>query len=170
MALQQRAVDAVAAWEPQTTIAVGKKLGVVINSEPNTGLIIIEKKFATSHPNLVVRLLIAYLQAEYFVATHKELTDNWFAQASHVSKELISKIKIAEPNMVQTDPKKIELSMNKFDFDRTQQLANAMFSAELINQPINIKDYIDLSYLQKAQAEWQHEASNLTAAKITDAI
>ncbi len=156
MALQQKAVDAIATWEPQTSIAVLKKLGTVIDQDAAPGFIIIEKKFANDHPETIVRLLTAYLQAEYFVATHKELTDDWFAAGSHFSKELISKIKIIEPNLLQKDPHKIDLNLTEEDIDKCQQHANAMFAAGLIKQPVNIREHIDLSFLQKAQAQWQH--------------
>ncbi len=155
MALQQKAVDAIATWEPQSTIAILKKLGVVINEESSPGLILIEKKFAHEHSEIVVRLLQAYLQAEYYVAMHKELTDQWFVTGSQYSKELINKIKIIEPNLLTKDPHKINLDLSKEDIDRCQQHADAMFAAGLIKQAVNIKDCLDLSFLQKAQTEWQ---------------
>jgi len=166
MVLQQKLVDAIATWEPQTTITLLKGLGSVIDEKVAPGFIIVDKKFAIDHPEAIVNLLKAYLQAEYFVATHKELADNWFAQSSHFNKELIAKIKISEPNLLQTDPHKINLGISRTDIDTCQKQADALLESGLIKHAINIKDRIDLSYLQKAQAEWLHNADNLAPVNI----
>lgn len=168
IALQQKAVDAIATWEPQSTIAILKKLGTVINEESSPGLILIEKKFANEHPEIIVRLLKAYLQAEYFVATNRELTDNWFATSSHFSKELISKIKIIEPNLLTKDASKINLDLSREDIEKSQHHANAMFEAGLIKEPVNIRDRIDLSFLKKAQNEWHKNDASLAPVSIKE--
>jgi len=155
MALQQKSVDAIATWEPQSTIAIQKKLGILIDQEITPGFIIVEKKFAQNNPETIVNLLRAYLQAEYFVSTHKELTDTWFAEASHFGKDLISKIQIVEPNILQKDPKKIDLNLNEEEIAKTQEYADELLAAGLIKNPVSIKENIDLSFLQKAQTQWQ---------------
>ncbi len=165
-ALQQKAVQAIATWEPQTSIATQKKLGKIIDQETSLGVIIIEKKFALAHPDLVTRLLEAYLLANFYTATHKNLTDSWFARESRFSKELINKITIVEPNLMQTDPHNIDLNITDADLKEAQTLADVMFKAGLIKEPVILKDRIDLSYLEKAQAEWRQTLPNLADIKI----
>ncbi len=166
MALQQKAVDAIATWEPQTAIAVLKKLGTVIDQEAGPGFIIVEKKFAVAHPRLITQLLKAYLKAEYFVGTHRELTDDWFSKAAHFNKELISKTKIVEPNILQHNPTKVNLDISDEDLRIAQQHADIMFETGLIRQPVSIKNRIDSSYLRQAQSDWQRISNKLPTINI----
>ncbi len=156
MSLQQKVVDAIATWEPQTTIAIQKTGGKIIDEERSPGVIIVEKQFAQAHPDLVIRLLQAYMSAEFFVATHRPLVDEWFAQESRFSQDLLNTMHITEPNMTQLDPHKIDLNITADDLKEAQSLADVMYQARLIKQPINLADHIDLSYLKQAAQQWQH--------------
>ena len=166
MALQQKNVQAIASGEPLTSIALQKKLGKIINQESSLAVIIIEKKFAIAHPDLVTKLLKAYLMSNFYTTTYRQLADTWFAKEAHFSTELINKITIIEPNLVQGDPKKINLDITADDLKEAQSLSDMMFKAGLIKESVQLKDRIELSYLKKAQAEWPQMVPNIAAIKI----
>ena len=165
-ALQQKSVQAIATWEPQTSIVTQKKIGKIIDQEISPGVIIIEKKFALAHSDLIVRLLKAYLLANFYTTTHKQLTDDWFVRESRYSKELIKKITIVEPNLMQPDPHKIDLNITDADLKESQTLADVMYKAGLVKEPVLLKDHIDLSYLKKAQGEWPPIISTAADIKV----
>jgi sulfonate transport system substrate-binding protein len=150
LALQQGSVDAIASWEPQTTIALNRKLGKVIDEEKAIGFIIVTNQLLKEHPDSVVHLLQAYIRASYFVAKHHLEADEWFAKASGFDKQLINQIKVIEPNLSAKNLSQVNLNLSATDIAETQELADIMLENQLIRSPVKLRDRIDLSFLEKA--------------------
>lgn len=112
IALKQGTVDAIATWEPQTAIALGKNFGVLIDEKRHLGVIMVSNKLLKERSDSVVKLLRAYIEANYFVAKHRSQSDAWFAKASGFDQKLISQIRIVEPNLSAKELTDVSLSIS----------------------------------------------------------
>ncbi len=153
IAMQQGSVDAVGTWEPQTAIMLARNLGKVIKVERHIGVITVRKSIAQNKPEEIVRLLKAYIQANYYVATHKEETDEWFADAAHMDNNVLKFIKVIEPNTKAKTVTAIDIKLTPDDIKLGQRFADTMYKAELIPTQVDFNSRTDQSFLQTALKE-----------------
>lgn len=157
IAMQQGSVDAVGTWEPQTAIILSKKLGRVIDVHRHLGVITVRRSIAQSHPDKIVGLLKSYIEANFYVAQHRQQTDRWFAQAAHFDEPLVRSIKVIEPNTNARTIQEINIELTPEDLALGQRFADTMHKTELIANSINFKERTDQSFLQTALKELKSE-------------
>lgn len=151
LAMQQGKVDAVGTWEPQTAIILQKHLGDVIDSERHLGVIAVRKSLADSDPETVIKLLECYIQANLYVAQHKEQTENWYAQAAHLDPTVLPFIKVIEPNFSAKSISDVSLNLSEKDLELGQTYCDTMFEAELIPRKVDFAQRTNLTYLKEAE-------------------
>jgi sulfonate transport system substrate-binding protein len=154
IAIKQGAVDAIATWEPTTTIAVDSG-GEVINERRYVGFICINRNFAQNHPDAVIAMLKSYVLSYLFTSQHRQQTDSWFAKVSGLEKALIDRIKVIEPNLNAKSLKDVLIAVKEEDVAFAQQVADVMYEGKLLKRSVDLKKRIDMSYAEKALADLQ---------------
>lgn len=151
--MQQGSVDAVATWEPQTTIIESKGFGKAIEDMTLNGFLTVRKSIAEQHPEEVIALIKALIEASYYVAQHRDQTDAWFAKRSNIDPQLLKRIRVVEPNVKAQKISDVSLEIGPSQIKTTQEVANQMFDLKLIKRPVNLSQRTDTSYLKKAITE-----------------
>ena len=152
IAMSQKKVDAAAIWEPIRT-ALLEQGGNVVAETRYVGFITVNRSFARRYPGRVSDLLKSYIEANLYVAKHRDQTDTWFAEASNMDKSLIQKIKVIEPNLQAKGINDISIGVSDGDISLAQSVAARMREAGLIGRLPRMADYIDMSYLKRSQSE-----------------
>jgi len=152
LALEQGVVDAVAVWEPTITLLLDKGC-TIIDEDHYVGFITVRKSLAETNPEAIVALLKSYIEANYFVATHRDLTDKWFAEAAHMNPTLVKRLQVVEPNLKVSEINQIQIAVDQNRVAKTQQVADVMYQLKLIKRPLKINERVDQSYLDRALRE-----------------
>ncbi len=165
LAMEQGKVDAVGTWEPQTAIILQKQVGDKIDTERHLGVIAVRKSLADSQPEKVIKLLECYMQANLYVAQHREQTDAWYAEAAHLDSEVVPLIKVIEPNTKATSLSEVSLYLNEEDLKLAQTYCDIMFEAELIAKKVDFGQRTNLTYLNEAMARIKSEPQKTPTVK-----
>jgi ABC-type nitrate/sulfonate/bicarbonate transport system substrate-binding protein len=152
IAMSQKKVDAAAIWEPIRTVLLGQG-GNVVAETRYVGFIAVNRSFARRYPGRVSNMLKSYIEANLYVAKHRDQTDTWFAEASNLDKSLVQKIKVIEPNLQAKGIKDISIGVSDGDILLAQSVAARMREANLIGRLPRVADYTDMSYLKRALSE-----------------
>jgi sulfonate transport system substrate-binding protein len=161
LAIKQGAVDAVASWEPTTTLAVANG-GKVIDEKRYVGFIMVRRSYAQAHRDAIAAMLKAYVEANYYVATHRADCDAWFAKVSGIKPELLSRLKDIEPNFKASNISGIRLAVAPDDVTLSQEVARVMFSGGMVKKQVLISERLDMSYAQEALAGMQPNGYSTT--------
>lgn len=153
MALQQGIVDAVGTWEPQTSIIVSRGIGNVVDTERHLGAIVVRKSIAVKEPQKVVNLIKAFVQANYYVSTHRSETDGWFADASGIDHGVVDRITNIEPNAKAKSITEIDIDITAQDLAIAQRFSDTMHKAQLTSSEVALVSRIDRSFLDRAMTE-----------------
>lgn len=150
LALEAGNVDAIGTWEPQTTITTGRGYGKVIDSFRHNGFVTVRKELVEKHPEEIVALLKAYVEAHYFVAMHHDQTDQWFAQTSGYELPLVKSIHSIEANHAVKDIKKISISITDKDIELANGVARTMYDSGMIRENVDFGRRVDASFVDRA--------------------
>ena len=152
-ALQQGSVDAIATWEPNATIVERKGFGKPFDDKRYIGLLTVRKSLVEQHPDEVVALIKSMMEANFYVAQHREQTDEWFAKRSNFDRELLKKIRVIEPNLKATRIEEVSVQITTEDMKLCQEVADQMFASGLIKRQVKIADHVNVALERRASEE-----------------
>jgi len=167
-ALQQGAVDAIATWEPNATIIEGKGIGRSFEDKRYVGLLTVRKNLVEKHPSEVVALIKSVIEANLYVAQHREQSDDWFAKRSNFDRELLKRIRIIEPNLKATCIEDISIEITPADIGLCQQVADQMHASGLIKRPVKIADRVNLGLAKRAADELNKAGSKAASIQLVE--
>jgi len=142
-------IDAMAGFDP--TPAIFEDKGLVRNLEVGKiiSVILMSDKFIKENPEAPINFLRSFRDAYSYYKNNIEQANQWFiseAKLSVTPKALEISAAI-EPNLVSGS--EIRLGFTDEDYKIMQEAADFIFDQNLVKTKINMKDYIDLSYLDK---------------------
>lgn len=167
LAIKQGSVDAVACWDPTTTLCIDAG-GTIIDTKRYVGFITVRKSFAQANPDAVVNMLKAFVEAYYYAAAHHAQSDEWFAKVSGIKQPMLKRLKVIEPNLSATKIEAVEIRVKDDDIKFTQQVADTMKDLKLIKKPVDIDAHTDMSYADKALAEMKKSGYQTTQVKVME--
>lgn len=167
-ALQQGAVDAIATWEPNATVVESKGFGKSIDDKRYIGLFTVRKSLVEKHPDEVVSLIKSIIEANLYVALHREQTDEWFAKRSNFDRELLKKIRVIEPNLKRTHIDDISVDLTPVDIELCQQVADQMHASGLIKRPVKFAERVNVSLAKRAIEELRKSGSKANQIAIIE--
>ncbi len=150
LAMKAGQVDAIASWDPTTTLATDNG-GKVVTCARYVGFIVANKTFAEANREQIVHLLEAYGMAYFYAAQHKADVNRWFADASKINPVLVNRLEVLEPNLHASTLDQIRLVPSVASLDLAQKVADTMLSLHLINSAVNVRDRMDLTFAQQAE-------------------
>ena len=168
VALNQGSVDAIATWEPNATTIESKGFGKSFDDKRYIGLLTVRKSLVEKNPEQIVALIKSFIEANYYVATHREQTDEWFAKRSNFDRDLLKKIQVIEPNLKATRIEDISIELGDEDITLCQQVADQMLTSGLIKRPVKIAGHVNLALAKQAVSELRENGCKSDVVKIID--
>lgn len=140
-------IDALAGFDP--TPAIFEEKGLVKNLETGkvVSVIMMSDRFIKENPEAPARFLKAFKEAYEFYRNNKEQANNWFTSGAKLSitpKALEISADI-EPNL--KNDQEIRIGFNDDDYKIMQEAADFIFDQGMVKTRVNMRDFIDLSYL-----------------------
>jgi len=168
VALQQGSVDAIATWEPNATTIENKGFGKSFDDKRYVGLLTVRKSLVEKHPEEVVALIKSFIEANFYVATHREQADEWFAKRSNFDRALLKKIRVIEPNLKAQRIEDVSVQLSADDIALCQQVADQMFTSGLIKRPVKIVDHVNVALERQAAGELLKAGSKASSTQVVE--
>lgn len=165
IALEQGQVDAIASWDPTTTLALDRG-GEIVATIRYTGFILADKRFASENNELMVKLLQAYGLAFFFSAQNKEVADRLFSDAAKINYALVARLPTTEPNLSADDLHDIKLVPSAESLALAQSVADEMLSLGLVKAKVVLVDRLDDSFARAAERALMDEADAPTKIRV----
>ncbi len=165
-ALQQGSVVAIATWEPNASIVEGKGFGKAFDDKRYIGMLTLRKSLVEQHPDEVVALIKCMIEANLYVAQHREQTDEWFAKRSNFDRELLKKIRVIEPNLKAKSIHEVSVQIRDEDTRLCQEVADQMYASRLIKRPIKIAERVNTALERRAVEELTKSGSKSNFIKL----
>ena len=163
--LQQGGIDALGTWEPTSTTIESRGIGRVIDEKRHTGFVVVRKSIVEKNPEAVVALIKSFIEANWYVVNNRKQTDEWFANRSNYDLDLLSKIRIIEPNLNAQRIEDISVTISPDDIALSQQFADYMFASDLVSHKINFKERVNFDIAKQATDEIRKSGSKITNVK-----
>lgn len=145
-------MDALAGFDP--TPAIFEEKGLVRNLKVGSvmSVIMMSKDYIKNHPNVPKEFLKAFYDAYDFYRLNVNQANVWFIEDSklNVSQTALGIAASVEPNLNVKSKKDIRLGFNNDDLKVLQDAANFIYDRSLVKTRVNMKDHINLLYLQLA--------------------
>lgn len=148
-------IDALAGFDP--TPAILEEKGLIRNLAVGkvVSVIVMSKDFIRLHPEAPVRFLQSFYDSyDYYRNNVKEAND-WFTKESNLSitPKALQLAANIEPNLQVKSKEDIRLGFNDDDYNILQEAADFIYDQSLVKTKVNMKDYIDLLYLQRSSLQ-----------------
>ena len=139
-------IDALAGFDP--TPAIFEEKGLVKNLyEGNVvSLIVMSKDYIAKNPEAPRNFLKSFYSAYDYYRNNVEQANAWFSEEAglDISQGALKKAASVEPNL---NGGEIRLGFIEEDYKIMEEAVDFLFEQNIIKQKINIRDYIDLQYL-----------------------
>lgn len=144
-------IDAMAGFDP--TPAIFEEKGLVRNLKVETvvSVIVMSNDYIKANPDAPVKFLKSFYDTYDFYRLNVSTANQWFVEEAKlsVSPKVLEIASAVEPNLKVTDKKDIRLGFVDNDYKVMQDAADFIFDQGLIKTKITMKDFVDLSYLEK---------------------
>lgn len=145
-------MDALAGFDP--TPAIFEEKGLIRNLKVGrvVSVVMMSKNYITKHPKSPQQFLKAFYQSYDFYRKNTSKADAMFIDESklNVSKKALAIAASVEPNVQAKSNRDIRLGFTKDDYNVLQEAADFIYNQGLITQKVAMKDFVNLTYLQKA--------------------
>lgn len=151
-AIKWGTMDALAGFDPTPAIFEEKRLVRNLKVGSVVSVIMMSKDYIKNHPNAPTNFLKSFYDAYDFYRTNVSQANAWFIADSklNVNQEALGIAASVEPNLNVKSKEAIRLGFNNDDYKVLQDAADFIYDQSLIKTKVNMKDHIDLSYLQSA--------------------
>lgn len=155
-------IDAFSSWDPPLAEFELAGKAKAIDYGLVTSVIVMSEKFMKKYPKAVISFLKSYITAFYYYATHQELANKWFLEKSGLKFDtsVLDKAAEVEPNLKKKNLNTIDIKLKGKDIKIIQSGANFLYQQNLTDKKINVKNYIQQSYLDKAIKYLSHTNIN----------
>ncbi len=160
-------VDAMAGFDPTLAILENSNKVRVLHMGKVTSVIVMSKNYINSHPDAPVNFLKAFKEAVLYYAMNPEQANKWFIQASQLSidNEALNLAASVEPNMKAQSINDVSITFSPDLIEGMQEAAKFIFEQGLVKQQIDIKQHIDQTYAEKADAQLRESEYNPDSVK-----
>jgi len=142
-------IDALAGFDPTVASFEDKGLIRLLNVENVVSVIVMSNKFIKENPDAPVKFLKAFKESYAYYKNNRQQADGWFTDGANLSitPKALEISAAVEPNLVKGND--ITIGFKPDDYRILQEAADFIFDQGLVKTKVNMKDYIDLSYLNQ---------------------
>jgi ABC-type nitrate/sulfonate/bicarbonate transport system substrate-binding protein len=148
-------MDALAGFDPTPAIFEEKGLIKTLAVGRVVSVIVMSKEYIQKNPEAPVKFLKAFHAAYDYYRNNVSIANEWFTTESKLAitpkaLEIASSI---EPNLSVRSASEIRLRFTDDDYKILQEAADFIYDQSLVKTRVVMKEYIDLSYLQRANLQ-----------------
>lgn len=144
--------DALAGFDPTPAIFESKGLTRNLATGKIVSVIVMSNRFIDKNPDAPTNFLKAFNEAYDFYRNNKTQANQWFIADSklNVADDVLEMAASIEPNVSVTDKQDIRLDFTDDDYRIMQEAADFIYDQGLVKEKIEMKKYVNLSYLNDA--------------------
>jgi ABC-type nitrate/sulfonate/bicarbonate transport system substrate-binding protein len=148
-------MDALAGFDPTPAIFEEKGLIRTLAVGKVVSVIVMSKDYIKADPEAPVKFLKAFHSAYDYYRNNRSVADEWFTAESKltITPKALQIAAGIEPNLSVDSTSEIRLGFTDGDYGILQEAADFIYDQSLVKTKVNMKDYIDLSYLQRASLQ-----------------
>ncbi|KKQ77155.1 MAG: hypothetical protein UT00_C0019G0004 [Parcubacteria group bacterium GW2011_GWA1_38_7] len=145
-------IDALAGFDPTPAIFESKGLIRNLATGKVVSVIVMSKDFIKVNPDAPVKFLKAFYDSYDYYRNNIDQADNWFVEESNlsVSHDVFKTCSDIEPNLSVKNKSDIRIGFTDDDYNVLQDAADFIFNQSLVKTKVNMRDFVDVSYLQKS--------------------
>ncbi|MBG0794466.1 ABC transporter substrate-binding protein [Methylocystis sp. H62] len=151
LALRAGQVDAVACWDPVTTLALTEGHHLVVSTRYG-GFITAPSLLIRNRREQLVRLLAGYGLAYKLARENKDRVDRLYAESAKLKLDLVQKLPVTDRDLVASARGLPVISPQLETIQLTQSVADTMLDLGLIKKKISITDRVDTTLSGEASA------------------
>ena len=141
--------DAMAGFDPIPAVFEEKGLVRNLHAEQVISLILISSDYIKSNPEAPQKLLASFIDAYDYYRNNVTQTNQWFREEAKLD---VSDVALAissdgEPNLKASSKSAINIGFTDQDYKIMQEASDFLLAQDMIKTPVNMKDFVDLSYL-----------------------
>jgi ABC-type nitrate/sulfonate/bicarbonate transport system substrate-binding protein len=145
-------IDAVAVWEPSTSLFEIKHLARVVDWTRTLGVVAISDGFIQNHSNETTQLLEAILKAWAYYASNRAEVDKWYINDARLSysTDVLESASRVEPNITSHNISEIDLTLTENQLQMLDTCSQWAFERGYTKHKADIRAAVDLSFLEQA--------------------
>lgn len=149
---QWGSIDALAGFDPTPAIFEEKGLVRNLNVGKIVSVIVMANEYIEKNPEAPVKFLRAFFNAYDYYRNNVEQANMWFTEEAKldITPKALEIAASIEPNLEAESKEDIRIGFIEDDYKIMQEAAGFLYEQDLVKTRVNMKDYIDLSYLSKA--------------------
>ncbi|MFA5776706.1 MAG: ABC transporter substrate-binding protein [Patescibacteria group bacterium] len=144
-------IDAMAGFDPVP--AVFEERGLVRNLHVGQviSLILMADEYISANPEAPRKFLESFVDAYDYYRSNVTQANQWFREEAKldVSDVALATSSSVEPNLKVTSKADISIGFSEGDYKTMQEASDFLLAQEMIKTPVNMRNFVDLSYLQK---------------------
>lgn len=148
-------MDALAGFDPTPAIFEEKGLIRTLAIGKVVSVIVMSKDYIQKNPEAPIKFLKAFHSAYDYYRNNRSEADEWFTTESKltITPKALGIAASIEPNLSVNSASEIRLGFIDEDYKTIQEAADFIYDQSLVKTKVIMKDYINLSYLQKASLQ-----------------
>lgn len=148
-------MDALAGFDPTPAIFEERGLIRILTVGKVVSVIVMSKDYIKINPEAPVKFLKAFHATYDYYRNNRSMADEWFTAESKltITPKALEIAASIEPNLSVKSASEIRLGFTNDDYNILQEAADFIYDQSLVKTKVIMKDYINLSYLQKASLQ-----------------
>ncbi len=161
-------IDAVAVWEPSTSLFESRKLARIVDYTRTLGVVAISDDFMSKHPEETVQFLTAVLESWAYFSAHAEGVNQWYIADARLSylPDVLAKAASVEPNYAAKSVKEIDLGLTEEHIATLEKCAAWSFERGFSKAKADIRGAVNQSFLKQAIRTVQEEAFDADKVRV----
>lgn len=157
-ALQSKSVDAVATWDPtqERLVQAGYRVIYASKAGEATGWMGLTGQFLKKYgEDGAVRFLKAWIIASWWTSNNIETAHAWFGETSRIDKSLLKASAQADRYLKAPvkDFRSMDFVIDESSVRASQRVIEMLVSRNLLQSKLDVASMLDMSYIEKAQAD-----------------
>jgi ABC-type nitrate/sulfonate/bicarbonate transport system substrate-binding protein len=142
-------IDAMAGFDP--TPAIFEEKGLIRNLKVDKviSLIVMSDEYIKNNPEAPAKFLKSFVEAYDYYRDNVSQANEWFTTEAKldITPKALETAASVEPNLQVKTKEEIRIDFNDADYKMMQEAADFIFDQGLVKIRVNMKDYINLDYL-----------------------
>lgn len=143
-ALQSELVDAVASFEPITSIILSQQNARIIDEAVHNSFLMLRSSRVEQLQIHDSEIINALKEAILYVATNRDQADAWYAEASGFSIEKVRNIKIIDQNFLIQSIDQVDVNIDDETRVNSQKVADEMYELDLIPKKVVLQSRLGI--------------------------
>ena len=144
-------IDAMAGFDPVPAVFEEKGLVRNLHVGQVISLILMSDEYISANPEAPRKFLESFVDAYDYYRSNVTQANQWFREEAKldVSDVALATSSSVEPNLKVTSKADISIGFSEGDYKTMQEASDFLLAQEMIKTPVNMRNFVDLSYLQK---------------------